>query len=349
MKKILLIFTGGTICSFGDNNNENRDIDINKSSALLLKNFKNSCSEYSNSEFEEKTVLNVLSENMTVNKWNDLLVFLKNIDYSSYKGVIIAHGTDNLAYTSCLVALLLSSVKVPVFLVSSNLPLNNTNANGNVNFKTAVELICNGISNGVFVVYRNTDNNIYLHKASHLRQCQNYSDDFESADSKIITNYNKTIEQIREENNNLFNPIELCNINLLINNVLQVRPYVGLDYSYINYEMDIYAIVHGLYHSATACVEIDSVDENYTSSSILYLLDKCRKHDIKLILEPSREGVSLYASMSHVMGSDAISIYGLTSEMVYVKTLLASAMQLSNEDYIQFMKSNICGEFIEGV
>ncbi len=349
MKKILIIFTGGTICSFGDDNNENRDIDINKSSALLLKNFKNSNSMYTNVEFEEKTVLNVLSENITVSKWNDLLIFLKNINYNQYKGVIIAHGTDNLAYTSCLVALLLSSVKVPVFLVSSNLPLNNENANGNVNFKTSVELICKGISRGVFVVYRNTDNNIYLHKASHLRQCENYSDDFDSADAKKITNYTDILNYIEEENKNKFNPISLNNINLLINNVLQVRPYVGLDYSYINYEMDIYAVVHGLYHSATACVEIDSEDENYTSSSILFLLDKCKKHDIKLILEPSREGVSLYASMSHVMGSDAISIYGLTSEMVYVKTLLASAMNLSNEEYIEFMKSNICGEFIKSV
>ena len=52
MDKILLVLTGGTICSFGDDENKNRDVDITKANRLIIENFRQSGSKYSAQEFD---------------------------------------------------------------------------------------------------------------------------------------------------------------------------------------------------------------------------------------------------------------------------------------------------------
>ncbi len=342
MKEILLILTGGTICSFGDENNENRDADTKRAKRLLLANFEASDSKYVNETFDVKEVLNILSENFTVNKWNELISFLKTIDYNNYKGIIIAHGTDTLAYTSSLLSLILSKIDIPVFLVSSNLPLYNEKANGNTNFKAAVELICNeSITSGVYVTYRNDDGIVYLHKACHLTQCLNYSDNFYSNDSIEVNKYTKDITE------KATHPIDLQSLKNLKNDVIYVNPYVGMDYSWININDSIRAIIHGLYHSETACVEIKASNGQYTSNSILYLLDKCSEMNIPVIVEPCQEDTSLYVSGSQMVENGAIPIYGMTSEMVYVKSLVAGALGYRKNELIDFLKKDVCGEIIK--
>ena len=342
MKEILLILTGGTICSFGDEKNENRNVNTSKAEGLLLKKFKDSDSKYMEQKFDVEYVLNILSENFTVNKWNELISFLKTVDYNNYKGIIIAHGTDTLAYTSSLLSLILSGIGIPVFLVSSNLPLGDEKANGNVNFKAAVELICNkSIASGIYVTYRNDDEIVYLHKACHLKQCLNYSDNFYSKDSIDVNKYTKNF------NEKATHPIDLQSLKNLKNDVIYVNPYVGMDYSWININDSIRAIIHGLYHSETACVEIKDCNEQYTSNSILYLLDKCSEMDIPVIVEPCQEDTSLYVSGSQIVKNGAIPIYGMTSEMIYVKSLVAGALGYCKNELIEFLKKDVCGEIVK--
>lgn len=338
-KEILLILTGGTICSFGDENDENRNLDITKAKRLLLSNFQNSNSLYRMCNFDVKMVLDVLSENMTINKWNQLLSFLKKVDFQSYKGVIIAHGTDTLAYTACLLALVLSGIKIPVFIVSSNLPLNDKFANGNDNFRAAVELICTGILPGVYVTYRNDDNIIYLHKGCNITQAGNYSQNFYSRDSQVL----KGATSIPTDWYKVNNPINIQDISYLKNDVIYLKPYVGLNYSWIKIDDSIRVVVHGLYHSETACVEVEKKDRN---SSILTLLKRCNEYNIPVIIEPSSQEQSTYISNSKMVENGAIPIYGMTSEMVYVKTLIAGAIKACQDDFLGFLKRDICGEII---
>ena len=152
--KILLIMTGGTICSF-ENERGERAADTERAEAYIVNNFKNGDSVYRDDvQFDVKSPLNILSENMTVTSWNTLVTNMKKYKYDEYDGVIILHGTDTLAYTSALLSLLMSGADVPVFLVSSQLPIYMEEANGNENFKTAVELIAKGVAPNVYAVYR---------------------------------------------------------------------------------------------------------------------------------------------------------------------------------------------------
>ena len=121
MKKILLILVGGTICTAI---NEEGNLAVSeKAGVLLKKNYLTSDSLYVNDvEIESTENLYILSENMTVDKWNEIIaLYRKYVDEKEYDGIIMAHGTDTLAYSAALFSMLFSATKVPVFLVSANI------------------------------------------------------------------------------------------------------------------------------------------------------------------------------------------------------------------------------------
>ncbi len=358
--KILLLLTGGTICSFGDEQGNRRDVDIQKAKALLLQYFEESDSPCAHEKFEVVTILNTLSENMTIPKWNELLCFLKKCDLLQYRGIVIAHGTDTLAYTSSLLALALSKVEVPVFLVSSQLPLNQEGANGNENFRRSVELICAGIHPGVYVVYRNENGKCFLHHGGHLVSSGDYSNDFYSRDAVCLREaievtegectqaaiqQDKWLEKLnhdeicRQRNSK---GIDLSRIGELKSDVLRIEPYVGLNYQRISLDKKVRAVVHGLYHSATACIG-GTQEEQDSPYSLLSFLTRCREAKIPVVVTPCPEEAA-YASAVWMLEAGAIPVYGMTKEMVYVKTLLAGALEYPDEKLCSFLTEEVCGE-----
>ena len=120
MKKILLILVGGTICTAL---NKYGTLSISEGAGVkLIENFKNSNSPFKD-EVEIKPTENlfILSENMSIPNWNLMLdTYRKNINTDNFDGVIFAHGTDTLAYSTSLFSLILANTNIPVFFVSSN-------------------------------------------------------------------------------------------------------------------------------------------------------------------------------------------------------------------------------------
>lgn len=360
--KILLILTGGTICSFGNAEGMHRDVDSAKAKVRLLQQFEESDSEFADQEFEVVTILDTLSENMTVPKWNELIAFLKQKELSSYRGIIVAHGTDTLAYTAALLALVLSGVERPVFLVSSQLPLDRAGANGSVNFRYSVELICHGIAAGVYAVYRNSDGKSYLHKGSHLESCRDYSDDFFSRDMVQITEHldmiacdeapdakqeRDPVSGERVQKNAPHHKVTLSDIGTLKNDVVWIQPYVGLDYRTVVLPEGTRAVLHGLYHSSTACVGATAAEQE-AADSVLTLLKRCRERNIPFVISPC-PSEDAYLSGSILRQNGALPVYGMTSEMVYVKALVAGALGYEKQELYDFLCEDICGEFVREV
>ena len=120
MKKILLMLVGGTICT-AINDEGNLSVS-EKAGALLKENYINSASPYAKDvDIVLTENLYILSENMTVEKWNVIIeTYKKHLSEENFDGIIIAHGTDTLAYSASLLSLVLDYSKTPVFLVSAN-------------------------------------------------------------------------------------------------------------------------------------------------------------------------------------------------------------------------------------
>ena len=115
MKRVLLILTGGTICT-SVTADGTRAVSA-KAAAQLKINFLENCAYKEEVSMEESENFYVLSENMTIDIWNRLIDYLRTIDFSAYDGIVIAHGTDTLAYSAAMFSYVLVSVNIPVFFV----------------------------------------------------------------------------------------------------------------------------------------------------------------------------------------------------------------------------------------
>ena len=344
MKNILLILVGGTICTVL---NEKGTLSIKKEAGAVIKeNFLKSDSPYAgkvNIDLTEN--LCVLSENMTTDKWNTIIdTYRSYTGKKHYDGVIFAHGTDTLAYTASLFSMILAETKIPVFFVSSNKRLDADGANGNDNMRCAVECICKGIEPNVYVSYKNiSDGQMYLHLASRIEQCKNYSDDFSSSGAiKVNGVSDEFIETVKKQfpsvkRKSFINVFDEWKIKEC---VLKIVPYVGINYNAFNVE-GYSAILHGTYHSGTACAE----GEN----SVQSLADKCRNSDV--YLAPSKLTGEIYETVD-VMGNHTANgkkinfLYGMTNEMAYCKLLLAYSLFESEKERKEFIGTECNFEII---
>ena len=334
--KILVILTGGTICS---SKNQKGERYADAENVQIIEHFQSSNSPFSKSvSFDALIPTNILSENMTVNTWNTLLDSLRReVDWTGYRGIIMRHGTDTLAYTSSLLALTLAGTPIPVCIVSAQQPLYRSDTNGYANFRASVELIMNGIAPNVYVVYRNMDGRMYVHYGAHLLQCANYSNDFFSYDAMEVQN---------TENAYLCGKAYETNASILTRmkplgaSVLYILPYVGLDYEKISLE-GVEAVVHGTYHSDSVCVERSGGEGSVSGFSILTLIERCKRANIPLMLAPCNREAYRYESTGDALRSVAYAAEGMTVEMSYVKTLVGCALGYQGTDLVRFVERSV--------
>lgn len=352
LKKILLILVGGTICT---KTNEKGTLSIYEGAGLrLVENFKNSDSPFADSVTIHLTDnMKILSENMSVEKWNKMInLYREKALDKGYDGIIFAHGTDSLAYSAALFSMLLADTDIPVFFVSSNKKLDSPHSNGDANFRYAVECICMGITPNVYVTYKNSsDNRMYLHLASRLRQCENYSDDFYSNGAINITGlcYKDCLKDLPQ--NKKSSPITIKGDWELSNSVLMIVPYVGIRYDAYDYSK-FAAILHGTYHSGTVCAEKSASYEN----SILNAIDTILKINtpVDIYFSPSKTEGEVYDSIPLVAnyrkkeienqfdGKMTVSfLYGTTMEAMYAKLLIAYSLFNDKKQIKDFLKGEI--------
>lgn len=209
MNKILVIGLGGTIGSIKEDS-----IHLDKNCLKILDYCK-----FNNIEFVGVSPFSVLSENMTKELWQRLIDYIDSVDFSLYKGVIILHGSDTLAYTSSIIANAFPDKSI--VLVASDKPIEDKDANGISNFNNAVEHILNN-SCGVFVSYNGIKNGGTITSAD-------IKDKFRVIDTT-------------------FTPVSKKKIST--KNVLIVKAYVGINLD--NYNLDnVDEVLIEMYHSAT--------------------------------------------------------------------------------------------------
>ena len=328
MKKLLLILTGGTICSFKDSTGYN-SADAGRAAPVLVELLRNSDSRAKEAEFDIIRPLDTLSENMTIAKWNILLDALRDVDYGAYAGVLIAHGTDTLHLTAPLLSVVLEGCPIPVGLVSSNRILEDEEANGGENFIRSVEHIAELSSSSgehatlgeVFVIYRNTDGVTYLHKANALRRCTDFSEDFFSSGMRPVEE--ATPEGMKEDTGwekteaagtmPLFR-MPLFKMKPLQESVLVIDPYVGINYRQFNIS-GIRHVLHLTYHSGTA-----------DAGRLAAFTRMCKEWDVDVYLAPV-PGDYKYSSTAELVAAGVKPMPDVTMGEAYARLLVMDAMR----------------------
>ncbi|MGN0807793.1 MAG: asparaginase domain-containing protein [Candidatus Coproplasma sp.] len=327
-KRILVVFTGGTIGS--DTEGENVSLDT-KSRKMLLSAYRTRKGGNVDVEFDEVSPVNVLSENVQPSDLKKVYDCVAQADASLYDGIIITHGTDTLCFTVNWFSQVFCDYPLPIVFVSALYPLTDSRSNGVTNFSGAVDFIEKTGLHGVYCSFANEWENCKIHLGSRLTYPSEISGHYYSAlnaylaeiiNGEVVFNqspYLPTLEQIRNNRNKGCSPSLSGGVILItMRSLLNFAVY---DFS----EVKPKAVIIELSHSGTICTQGDSLN-------FLRFADYCQRCGVQVIIGPVMSRAKVYDSMRHLPENVKIS-YDLTIEMTVAKVMSALGANLSADAY----------------
>jgi len=333
--KISILGTGGTIASYVDY--DTGAVHPAQSAEEML---------YSNPEIGEicfpsvEILFSKLSEDIEPKDW--IIIADKVLDEfrSGAEGVVIAHGTDTMSYTSAALSFLLKYVPKPIVLVGSQRSSDRPSSDSHLNLLSAIEVAKSEL-NGVFVVMHDdmSDDRCAIHRGTKVRKMHtSRRDAFQSINTEPIGYIYPNNGEIEISGHiSEIEEAELCKYG-------SIEPNVSLIYSNPSLSEDelrsageknkgIVIAGTGLGHVKTQLIPvIKEIVENGThvvmTSQCLYGTVNC----------------NVYSSGRKLIEAGVIPCGDMLPETALVKMMWALTL---DEDLRDTMKSNIAGELTE--
>lgn len=248
MKALKIIFTGGTI---GSTLSEGIISPDGGKPRALIEAFREKyhvdLTEFA--DYDEPYT--ILSEHLDGAHLSKLIRAVACAISQGYRGIIITHGTDTLQYTAAALGYAFGICSVPIVLVSSNYPIEDSRANGVKNLYAGILWLRDCISGGVWVSYKSNGLPQQIHRATRLLAHTQGSDRIESVSDAVAGFYFGKVfckdSAYREEKDAilpLFPEKELSSPN-----ILWIKPNPGMVYPAL--KEGVAGIIHETYHSGT--------------------------------------------------------------------------------------------------
>lgn len=167
LPKILLLSTGGTIAS---------KVDYRTGAVtpiLTAEELNSSVPELSKmANIDTEVLFSEYSENIMPDHWLQIANKLVEFSKSNYTGIIIAHGTDTMHYTSSFLSFALAGYPIPIVLVGSQRSSDRASSDAALNLIGATRFLVECKSKGVYVVMHHdeSDETISCHLGTRVRK-----------------------------------------------------------------------------------------------------------------------------------------------------------------------------------
>jgi len=167
LPKILLLSTGGTIAS---------KVDYRTGAvtpALTASDLNDAVPEIAKiANIDAEVLFSEYSENLQPEHWIETAKKIQSVVDLDYKGIIVAHGTDTMHYSSAFLSFALSGLKIPVVFVGSQRSSDRPSSDAALNLIAATRLVVETDAKGVYVVmhHNESDDTISCHLGTRVRK-----------------------------------------------------------------------------------------------------------------------------------------------------------------------------------
>ncbi len=167
VQDILLLSTGGTIAS---------KVDYRTGAVtpiLTAEELNSSVPELAKiANIDAKVLFSEYSENIMPAHWQKIAEIINEYSKSTYSGIIIAHGTDTMHYTSAYLSFALAGFPIPIALVGSQRSSDRASSDAALNLIGAAKFLTECKTNGIYVVMHQDENDevIACHLGTRVRK-----------------------------------------------------------------------------------------------------------------------------------------------------------------------------------
>lgn len=335
LPKILLLSTGGTIAS---------KVDYRTGAVtpvLTAEELNSSVPELAKiANVDTEVLFSEYSENIMPEHWLKIAEKLKEYSTSNYLGIIIAHGTDTMHYTSSFLSFALAGFPIPIALVGSQRSSDRASSDAALNLMGAIKFLVGCKTNGVYIVMHQDENDetIACHLGTRVRK--NHTSKrgaFQTIGGNpafIIVN-----DQIQRNMKGEFFKVKEFQPRINLNTkVALVKYHPGYDPSLLGkiIEMNYNGIIFegtGLGHIGKTMY--DNVKKANEKGMFLGMTSQCID---------GRVGMTVYESGRDLLNLGIISLENMIPEVALVKAMWALGNSETLEDVKQIMLQNIASE-----
>ncbi len=335
LPKILLLSTGGTIAS---------KVDYRTGAVtpvLSAEELNSSVPELSKiANMDAEVLFSEYSENIMPEHWLKIAEKLKEHSNSDYSGIIIAHGTDTMHYTSSFLSFALAGFPIPIALVGSQRSSDRASSDAALNLIGAVKFLIDCKTNGVYIVMHQDENDetIACHFGTRVRKnhtskrgaFQTVGDD----PAFIVVN-----EQVQRNARNNFFKVKEFQPRIKINTkVALIKYHPGYDPSLLEkiIEMNYDGIIFegtGLGHIGK--IMYDNVKKANEKGIFLGMTSQCIDGRVRM---------TVYESGRDLLDLGIIPLENMIPEVALVKTMWTLGNFQDRNEIKKMMLENIASE-----
>jgi glutamyl-tRNA(Gln) amidotransferase subunit D len=335
---VVIMSTGGTIASRVDY----RTGAVR--SALSARDLYGVVPELSDiAQVDTEIVFSLYSENITQKHWTELAQTVSKRIEQGVDGVVIAHGTDTMAYTSAALSFALQNLPVPVILVGAQRSSDRPSSDAATNLIGAVKAAGEAPFAEVALAMHETvsDAAIIVHRGTKVRKCHtSRRDTFKSINGFPIAKVKDLqvtmqtdLYQRRDAKKKMVLKPNFCE------KVALVKFYPGLDPAVIDFyvEKGVKGILlegSGLGHVSKFC--FDAIKNAVAKGVVVALASQCIW---------GRVNMNVYDTGRDLLSFGVVPLDDMFPETGLVKLMWVLGQTADIEEAKRLLKTNIAGEF----
>ena len=338
LPKILLLSTGGTIAS---------KIDYRTGAVtpvLTAEELNSSVPELAKiANIDAQVLFSEYSENIMPEHWLQIAEKINEYSKSDYTGIIIAHGTDTMHYTSSFLSFALAGFPIPIVLVGSQRSSDRASSDAALNLISATKFITESKTKGVYIVMHQDENDetVACHFGTRVRKnhtskrgaFQTIGDDpaFIIAENQIQKNITEDFFKVNEFQPKIY----------LDTKVALVKYHPGYDPNLLDkiIEMGFRGVIFegtGLGHIGKIMYE--SVKKANEKGVFLGMTSQCID---------GRVGMTVYESGRDLLDLGIVPLGNMIPEVALVKVMWAMGNSQNRDEVKKIMLENIASELSE--
>lgn len=336
LPKILLLSTGGTIAS---------RVDYRTGAVtpvLTAEELNSSIPELANiANIDAEVLFSEYSENIMPEHWLRIAEKITEYSKSDYAGIIIAHGTDTMHYTSAFLSFSLAGFPLPIALVGSQRSSDRASSDAALNLIGATKFLIECKTNGIFVVMHQDENDetIACHLGTRVRK--NHTSKrgaFQTiGDNPAFLVVNNEVQ--RNMKNNFFTSNNFQPKIKLNEKVSLVKYYPGYDPNRLETIID----------SGCKAIIFEGTGLGHIGKNMYSVLKKANEKDIFMGMTSQcidgRVRMTVYESGRDLLNLGITPLEDMIPEVALVKSMWASGNGKSHDRIKEIMLSNIASEF----
>ncbi len=295
-------------------------------------------------DIESMVLFNILSENMRIEYWETIVSNVASAFEKGYEGVVIAHGTDTMAYTAAALSFALRSLPAPVAFVGAQRSSDRPSSDAAFNLISAVLVAAHAPFAEVVVVMHGETGDTYAlaHRGTKVRKMHtSRRDAFQSINApplaKIYPQEGKIqvlIEPLRKRGET-----ELRVENGFERRVALIKYYPGMESEVIDFLID----------KGYKGIVLEGTGLGHVGEWLIHSLERAKEEGVAVVMTSQclfgRVNMNVYTTGRRLLAAGVIPGGDMLPETAFVKLSWVLARTDDLSEVRELMLTNLAGEF----